>query len=194
MSQIKCPECGHRIAITAKRRGLPAAVFALVAVGGLAFGAWALAPQWSFLLKGEREPEEAPVVVEAVAVVEPDPEAELAAQEREREAERQREALLAKEIWLKANAEFLAGNLESASEILETVPEHESILEERTSLRQQLDDITQWMKSGRAAAWRGECDRAIGLFNRVLKVNPQVREATKGREACRRMLPPSIAE
>ncbi|HWV39639.1 MAG TPA: protein kinase [Vulgatibacter sp.] len=126
--------------------------------------------------------------------VEARPAAAERASEEEARSEKMRRQFLAKEIWLKANAEFLSGNLGTAGEILATVPEEESIAEDVATLRTQIDEVSKLLARGRAAARRGDCIAAIATFDRILSRYPGIREAASGRSECKRMLPPTLAE
>gem|GEM_PF-1261419 len=110
------------------------------------------------------------------------------------DAEAMRRQFLAKEIWLKANAEFLSGNLSTAGEILATVPEEASIAGDVATLRSQIDEISKLLSKGRAAAGRGDCVTAIAAYDKILSRYPGIRDAAQGRSECKRMLPPTIAE
>jgi len=114
--------------------------------------------------------------------------------EAEDRSEQMRRQFLAKEIWLKANAEFLSGNLATAGEILATVPEEASISGDVATLRAQIEEISKLLSRGRSAAHRGDCVSAIASFDKILARYPGIREAAQGRSECKRMLPPMLAE
>lgn len=189
------------------RFGTVAAVLVVVLLAGGA--AWALKPEWfSFGERGASSAEVVPAAaaVRAAAQEKPQPEIETKAsgspaaapapleKQEEPEHERLRREFLAKEIWLKANAEFLGGNLRTAASILETVPEDESINERVNTLREQIEDVNARLARGRAAASRGDCKAAIAVYGQILTKYPGIREAARGQEACKRMLPPTLAE
>jgi serine/threonine-protein kinase len=105
-----------------------------------------------------------------------------------------RQEFFAKEVLVKARNEFSAGNLSSAKAILESVPEEHSANEEVVKLKESLEEIATKLAKGRASAARGDCEAAIRVYEQILKTYPSVREARQGRDECRKMLPPSVAE
>ncbi|WP_373047453.1 serine/threonine-protein kinase [Vulgatibacter sp.] len=140
------------------------------------------------------EPSPAPAPAPAAVAAAPAPTQAAAAPEGPAPAQRLREELLAREIWLKGNAEFLAGNLGSAREILATVPDDPGVAAKVAMLRQRIDAVEAQLESARSLAARGDCLGAIAAYDRILRDHPHFREAAAGRARCQRMLPPSLAE
>ncbi|MFN0062473.1 MAG: protein kinase domain-containing protein [Myxococcaceae bacterium] len=102
--------------------------------------------------------------------------------------------LLAQEIWLKANAEFVSGNFESARAILATVPEDARMGDQIAQLSHSLEDAQNRFSKARAFARRGDCTGAIRLFDALLHNYPALSAARREREHCAQMLPPATAD
>ncbi len=189
------PPAKNSGAIEGSRKRSRGWVFAVAVVVGLsAFGAAALSRGWigeGPAPRDSRDSTSSPTAVEATVGGAADP---IQAAGVVPEDQRLRQALLAKEIWLKANAEFLSGNLGSAAEILATVPDDESISEKVATLRAQIEEVDGLLGQGRAAAGRGDCRSAIATYGKILSRFPGIREAARGRQDCQRMLPPTFAE
>lgn len=105
-----------------------------------------------------------------------------------------RQRLLAREIWLKANAEFVAGNLAAASEILGTVPDDPEVRGKVQALEGAIAEVKSTLASARSLAARGDCQGAIERYDALLAKHPGFRDAASERARCVRMLPPSLAE
>ncbi|WP_331104286.1 serine/threonine-protein kinase [Archangium sp.] len=104
-----------------------------------------------------------------------------------------RRQLLAEEIWTRANAAFLSGDLDTAQAILDTVPGVEKIQPKVVQLREGIAEVSTLLKRGRSQAKAGDCSAAIQTYNALLKRYPHVSEAKTARRECRDMeLPGSL--
>jgi serine/threonine-protein kinase len=103
-----------------------------------------------------------------------------------------RRHLLAEEVWARANAAFISGDLATAQALLETVPGVEKIQPKVAELRESLTDVSTRLKRARAQADAGDCRAAIKTYNALLKRYPHVREAKRGRAECQAMLPVGV--
>jgi TolA-binding protein len=104
-----------------------------------------------------------------------------------------RRQLLAEEIWTRANAAFLSGELDTAQAILDTVPGVEKIQPRVAQLRESITEVSTLLKRGRSQAKEGDCSAAIKTYNALLKRYPHVSEAKTARRECRDMeLPGSL--
>jgi len=103
-----------------------------------------------------------------------------------------RRHLLAEEVWARANAAFVSGDLDTAQALLETVPGVEKIQPKVAELRESLTDVSARLKRARAQAAAGDCGAAIKTYNALLKRYPHVREAKRGRGECQAMLPVGV--
>lgn len=100
--------------------------------------------------------------------------------------------LLAEEVWARANAAFVSGDLTTAQALLETVPGVEKIQPKVAELRESLTDVSTRLKRARVQAEAGDCGAAIKTYNALLKRYPHVREAKRGRAECQAMLPVGV--
>jgi len=105
-----------------------------------------------------------------------------------------REELLTKEILIKANNEFVIGNISGAKMILSSIPKEHESNPEVVSFRSNLDEISAKLAQANRESSQGDCTAAIKLYQQILKSYPSVREARRGRDECQKMLPPSFAE
>ena len=103
-----------------------------------------------------------------------------------------RRHLLAEEVWARANAAFVSGDLTTAQALLETVPGVEKIQPKVAELRESLTDVSARLKRARAQAEAGDCAAAIKTYSALLKRYPHVREAKRGRAECQAMLPVGV--
>lgn len=103
-----------------------------------------------------------------------------------------RRQLLAEEVWARANAAFVSGDLATAQALLETVPGVEKIQPKVAELQESLTDVSARLKRARAQAAEGDCGAAIKTYNALLKRYPHVREAKRGRAECQAMLPVGV--
>jgi serine/threonine-protein kinase len=103
-----------------------------------------------------------------------------------------RRHLLAEEVWARANAAFISGDMATAHALLETVPGVEKIQPKLAELRESLTDVSARLKRARAQAEAGDCGAAIKTYNALLKRYPHVREAKRGRGECQAMLPVGV--
>jgi hypothetical protein len=103
-----------------------------------------------------------------------------------------RRHLLAEEVWARANAAFVSGDLATAQALLETVPGVEKIQPKVAELRESLTDVSARLKRARAQADAGDCGAAIKTYSALLKRYPHVREAKRGRAECQAMLPVGV--
>ncbi len=103
-----------------------------------------------------------------------------------------RRHLLAEEVWARANAAFVSGDMATAQALLETVPGVEKIQPKVAELRESLTDVSARLKRARAQADAGDCGAAIKTYNALLKRYPHVREAKRGRAECQAMLPVGV--
>ncbi len=108
------------------------------------------------------------------------------------DVEDMRRHLLAEEVWARANAAFVSGDLATAQALLETVPGVEKIQPKVAELRESLTDVSARLKRARAQAEAGDCGAAIKTYNALLKRYPHVREAKRGRAECQAMLPVGV--
>jgi len=108
------------------------------------------------------------------------------------DVEDMRRHLLAEEVWARANAAFISGDLATAQALLETVPGVEKIQPKVAELRESLTDVSTRLKRARAQANAGDCGAAIKTYNALLKRYPHVREAKRGRAECQAMLPVGV--
>ena len=190
------------------RSPLASVAIGLIAIAAAAGGAYAVQPSWFDGLLGHAPTSEivsgaepqSPVdagpagAVPAAAAASKEGTTPPARQPAVSDDQRLRQELLATEIWLKANAEFLSGNLQSASEILDTVPDEPTTAERVATLRQNIEEVTTRLARGRSAASRGDCATAIANYSQILSRFPGIREAARGQQDCKRMLPPTLAE
>jgi hypothetical protein len=128
----------------------------------------------------------APEAVAAPTPVAPPPEA------KSSDVDEMRRQLLAEEVWARANAAFISGDLATAQALLETVPGVEKIQPKVAELRESLTEVSARLKRARAQAEAGDCGAAIKTYNALLKRYPHVREAKLGRGECQAMLPVGV--
>jgi len=128
----------------------------------------------------------APETVAAPTPATPPPE------EKSPDVDDMRRHLLAEEVWARANAAFVSGDLATAQALLETVPGVEKIQPKVAELRESLTDVSVRLKRARAQAAAGDCGGAIKTYNALLKRYPHVREAKRGRAECQAMLPVGV--
>jgi len=105
-----------------------------------------------------------------------------------------REELLTKEILIKANNEFVIGNISGAKTILSSIPKEHEANPEVVGFRSSLEEISSKLAQARKDSSQGDCTAAIKVYQQILKSYPSVREARRGRDECQKMLPPSFAE
>ncbi len=93
-----------------------------------------------------------------------------------------------------AQIEFQAGNLTRAKSILAEIPKDQTVEQAVLQLKSSIEQIDRKLARAKANSMRGDCQAAMRLYDEVLRVNPNIKEARDGRNECRRMLPPSLAE
>jgi hypothetical protein len=103
-----------------------------------------------------------------------------------------RRHLLAEEVWARANAAFVSGDLDTAQALLETVPGVEKIQPKVAKLRESITEVSAMLRRARAQANEGDCAAAIKLYSALLKRYPHVREAKRARGECESMLPVGV--
>ncbi|WP_309895475.1 protein kinase domain-containing protein [Archangium sp.] len=180
------------------RLGVGAAIAGTVVLLGLGAGAVVVAPRF-------RSPSPAPAAVAEA----PPPKAELPPpvptpapptptpvapppEVKSSDVDDMRRHLLAEEVWARANAAFISGDMATAQALLETVPGVEKIQPKVAELRESLTDVSARLKRARAQADAGDCGAAIKTYNALLKRYPHVREAKRGRGECQAMLPVGV--
>ncbi len=105
-----------------------------------------------------------------------------------------REELLTKEILIKANNEFVIGNISGAKTILSSIPKEYETNPEVVGFRASLEEVSSKLGQAKKDSAQGDCTAAIKLYQQILKSYPSVREARRGRDECQKMLPPSFTE
>jgi hypothetical protein len=106
--------------------------------------------------------------------------------------EEARRQLLAEELWARANAAFLSGDLTTAQAMLDTVPGLEKIQPRVSQLREGITEVSVLLKRGQAQAKAGDCTAAIKTYTALLKRYPHVREAKRARAECEAMQIPDV--
>ncbi len=138
-----------------------------------------------------KDPEPAPgrVVVPPPAVPAPQP-----GTQDIPEDVRTRLRLLAEEIRIKAEAEFIQGNFANAKNILAKLPPEQQQEPSIVKLRASIIDAGEQLARGKQQAARGECEAAVKTFDALLREYPNLIEAKRSRSLCQGMIPPSVAE
>ena len=105
------------------------------------------------------------------------------------------------DVLVKSRGEMAVGNLDGArqlldgsKEMLESVAGDPQIQPQVDALRAELSQVGDALSRAQALAKRGDCLGAIRLYDEVLKGHSGIKQARSGREQCKRMLPPTLAE
>lgn len=105
------------------------------------------------------------------------------------------------DVVVKSRSELSVGNLDGArqlldgsKELLESVAGDSQIQPQVDALRAELSQVGDALSRAQALAKRGDCAGAIRLYDEVLKGHSGIKQARAGREQCKRMLPPQLAE
>jgi len=105
------------------------------------------------------------------------------------------------DVVVKSRAELSVGNLDGArqlldgsKEVLESVAGDPQIQPQVDALRSELSQVGDALSRAQALSKRGDCSGAIRLYDEVLKGHSGIKQARTGREQCKRMLPPTLAE
>jgi serine/threonine-protein kinase len=93
-----------------------------------------------------------------------------------------------------AHNEYLAGRLETAGQMLKSIPADSSVREKVVELQGQIDELGALMAKADGLYRRGQCREAIAVYERVRSRNPGIGGASQGIARCRREMPAGTLE
>ena len=94
----------------------------------------------------------------------------------------------------RATTAFKAAEFPTAKIYLADAPDDPVISPQVAELKRAIESLERKLAQAQGLSARGDCAAAMRLFDEVLKVNANVREATSGRSQCKQATPPSTIE
>jgi serine/threonine-protein kinase len=97
-------------------------------------------------------------------------------------------------IFTQAQNEFLAGRLETAEKMLQSLAADSPLKDQASDLRAKVEEVNGLMQRAGAAYQRGQCGQAIKVYQEVLKKNAGMQAAAAGISRCKQQMPAAVLE